>query len=222
MKKNRALQLLPTILLLTLISSSLVGSTYARYVTDARAIASARYAHWGFTGESSIELDDLFSAAYQNVEAKEDVIAPGTQGAAAFGFAYRPVTVSGEKIEAPEVAYTFKVSTEGSRISPALEAHDGIRWRLDRGPWGTWQELLGAIEALAGSGRYEPHQLPAGFSGADSLHLVQWCWEFEAEDDPQTPQDERLLRDTADTLLGNTLMQESVVLQIQILAEQID
>ena len=108
-------------------SVGVISGTFAKYTTSATGSDSARVATWGFDkNNASITLDNLFSDTYDNVKGVDsDVIAPGTTGSANFEFKY-----SG-KADAPEVAYTFKVDTEGSTISDDIKNNTNIVWSLD-------------------------------------------------------------------------------------------
>ena len=108
-------------------SVGVISGTFAKYTTSATGSDSARVATWGVDkNNASITLDNLFSDTYDNVKGVDsDVIAPGTTGSANFEFKY-----SG-KADAPEVAYTFKVDTEGSTISDDIKNNTNIVWSLD-------------------------------------------------------------------------------------------
>lgn len=113
MRKNKFMRAASGLLVAVLLTTCVISGTFAKYTTSATGSDSARVATWGFDkNNASITLDNLFSDTYDNVKGVDsDVIAPGTTGSANFEFKY-----SG-KADAPEVAYTFKVDTEGSTIS---------------------------------------------------------------------------------------------------------
>ena len=203
-----------------LASLSLIGGTFAKYVTRSEGTATARVASWGFSDEGKIELDELFKANYDDSVISADgetlVIAPGTSGSGTFEFAY----AGGSGTAAPEVAYTFTVSTEGSSIGDAVKANPDIQFKLDDGEFGTWDELLAAIRALSGSQEgskeYAANTLPEAFADAENdQHTVSWRWLFEdsANLDAQ---------DVMDTAMGNAAELENVMICISVSATQID
>ena len=137
MKKNKMMRLASLLLVLVLMTSSVVGGTFAKYTTSVSDSDEARVAKWGFT-QTSITLDNLFDKTYAldtavdpalsngNAVSSKDqtnLIAPGTTGSATFGF-----TFAGEAgIDAPEVAYTFKVDTKDSLCDTKIKANTNIK-----------------------------------------------------------------------------------------------
>ena len=214
MKKTKLMRAALLLLVLTLITSCFVGGTFAKYTTSASSEDSARVAKWGFTANnSSVVLTDLFKDAYdQNVQGKADVIAPGTTNSANFKFEYN-TTDNGAT--APEVAYTFTVSTTGSEIADDIKNNPNIKWSLDNGRWGTWTELLAAIEALDGDETsYAAGTLPAAFKNGNDVHTVAWQWLFDTANDAA--------QDVTDTDMGNAANLATVKLVITVSATQID
>lgn len=74
-------------LMLTVISTCLLGGTMARYVTEVTGSATATVAAWSFKANNSdstftpIDLGDTTNrTSYDGTTLKEDVIAPGTSG----------------------------------------------------------------------------------------------------------------------------------------------
>ena len=88
MKKNKAMRMASALLVLTLLTTCVISSTFAKYTTSANGTDSARVAKWGFeANDSSIVLDNLFKTAYdKNVNGAADVIAPGTTNSVIFKF----------------------------------------------------------------------------------------------------------------------------------------
>lgn len=221
MKKTKFMRAALLLLVLTLITSCFVGGTFAKYTTSTTGSDSARVAYWGFNDTASIKLDDLFKTSYdKNVEGKADVIAPGTTNNATFAFKF-----SGAEA-APEVAYTFGISTEGSTIADDIKNNTNIRWKLDNGTWGTWDDMIAAIEELSGNSTgiktYNPGELPTSVkdnAAADVIHTVSWVWAFD--DDTTTPIEGTDL-DAKDTEMGNKATLDEVKLVITITATQID
>ena len=219
MKKTKFMRAALLLLVLTLITSCFVGGTFAKYTTSASGNDSARVAKWGFTEAATIELNDLFKTAYDTtVSAQTDVIAPGTTGFDTFQFTYGGNT----DVTAPEVAYTFEVSTTDSSCDQSIKNNTNIQWKLDNGEWGTWDALITAIEALDGNkagNRYEPNNLPDAFNATDkNEHTVYWQWLFETKNGDEV--DAR--QDKTDTDMGNAAKLANVILKITVSATQID
>lgn len=222
MKKTKFMRAALLLLVLTLITSCFVGGTFAKYTTSASGSDSARVAKWGFK-PTTISLDNLFKTAYDTTvkagdNPQTDVIAPGTKGEATFGFTY-----GGAEGIAPEVAYTFEVSTTGSECADDIHNNTNIKWSLDRQlakadgkTDGSWDALIAAIEALDGNktdNTYGPNTLPAAFATAGANeHTVGWEWVFYTDD----------TADTTDTSMGNATALADVTLKITVTATQID
>lgn len=220
MKKNRMMRLASGLLVAVLLTTSVISGTFAKYTTSASSKDSARVANWGFDNTESIIINDLFKNAYdnENVSSLVDVIAPGTTNSASFKFTYDE-----RNVDAPEVAYTFTVSVDGSICDPTIAANPNIRWRLDDGNWGDWGTLLNSIKALSGdasgSKNYLPGQLPEKFGLNDNLHTVEWQWIFETKDNNDVVD---TAQDVTDTTLGNAENLANVELVITINATQLD
>jgi len=216
MRKIRTMRLATLLLALTLITSCFVGGTFAKYTTSADGEDTARVAYWGFTADADASLTlDLFDADYTDVIAvtnenvQDNVIAPGTGKTATFGFAYTPNAAEGA--EAPEVDYSFTVSTDGSEIDEDIKANPNIKWYFDgdlapaagAAEAGTWDALLAKIGGLSQE-KVTANHLPDSFSENDTVHTVSWIWEFETADDTSTEDiNEMAVQDAADTAMGN-------------------
>ncbi|MCH1942558.1 hypothetical protein [Holdemania massiliensis] len=84
-KKVYAARLGVTALALTLVTTCLMGSTLARYVTEVTGSATATVAKWSFTasdaeGSANFTNIDLGRTAYTDTTIADKVIAPGTSG----------------------------------------------------------------------------------------------------------------------------------------------
>ena len=227
MKKNKAMRLASALLVLTLLTTCAISSTFAKYVTKAEGSDTARVAKWGFQ-PTTITMTDLFKTAYDTTvnagdTPQTDVIAPGTKGEAKFGFTYGGTT-------APEVAYTFEISTTGSTCDDSIDGNPNIKWSLDgklaqaNGEIpGSWDALLLAIQALDGNkdgNKYAPNTLPDAFNtdGANE-HTVSWEWKFETLEDNGQPSTQQA---KIDTDMGNAEKLAKVILNITVTATQVD
>ena len=180
MKKIKSLRTAAGVIVATLLTTCLIGGTFAKYTTGASAATNARVAYWGFGAAGVMDFEDLFKTDYNGVvvSANEDnVIAPGTSGEATFSFAYD----NSEK-DAPEVAYSFSVDVTGT-CSEDIKDNQSITFWLDDNEPGSFDELIASLKALAGeadgSKNYEAGQLPAAFTATVNEHVIHWAWDFE-------------------------------------------
>lgn len=108
MKKNFMMRLASFLLVAVLVSTSAISGTYAKYVTEGSAHDSARVAKWGV--RINTEGPGYFTNTYKKdstteiantVEAKVDVVAPGTyeNGAALFSLTGTPEVAVNVKFE---------------------------------------------------------------------------------------------------------------------------
>lgn len=221
MKKNKMMRAASALMVATLLTTSVISGTFAKYVTSVNSYDWARVAVWGFK-PTTINISNLFKNAYDSTVKSgdvynNDVIAPGTAGSAKFGFTYKG------SVNAPEVAYKFSVDTKGSNCADYIKANPNILWQLDGGHWGTWEDLLSNIKGLSGnpSGTkiYAPGELPEAFKQAGAnLHTVTWKWIF---DENASNHETTANNDENDTVMGND-GSAVVNLVITITATQID
>ncbi len=152
------------LLLLTILSTCMVSGTFAKYTTTVTSGDVARVASWGFT-ETSIDIEGLFEHPFE----------PGSSGEDSFRFVYDG------KNGAPEVKYVFKVLTEGSKVSEAVEINQSIQWKLDDGNWVSFSGLLQAIRTLSGNESgletYGAGVLPSAFR-SNQAHTIYWRWVY--------------------------------------------
>ena len=238
MKKTKLMRAALLLLVLTLITSCFVGGTFAKYTTSASSSNTARVAKWGFNDAKTINLDNLFHKIYHKdgtgntVESSTNVIAPGTTGEATFQFTYNATNA------APEVAYTFTVSTDGSDCAKSIQDNKNIKWSLDDvlapavgtkddpdyAAEGSWKALLAAIKNLSGDAlgtkNYKPGELPSAFGTDNKVHTVAWQWVFETVNNGMVD----AAQDKIDTDMGNVAAADlaKVTLKISVTATQID
>ncbi|MBR4767456.1 MAG: hypothetical protein IK088_00590 [Lachnospiraceae bacterium] len=216
MKKMKSVRCAIGLAIATLLTTCLIGGTFAKYTTGAEARDSARVAYWGFDSTNTITLDNLFRSEYTNVASEDgaDVIAPGTEGQVSFGF---PFTGSGSS-SAPEVAYTFTVDVTGT-CDPVIENNADILFKLDNGSYGTWDQLIAGLKALsgnaAGSKNYAAGELPDAFDLEGETHTIAWRWAFTDSEDVEG-------QDEIDTSMGNADVLPTCSLAISVTAVQID
>lgn len=213
MKKNKSMRTAMGVVVAALLTTCLIGGTFAKYTTGVSAQNDARTATWGFTSIEDVMLEDLFMENYDNASSEQGrIIAPGTSGSATFSFRYE-----GGNASAPEVAYRFTVAA-GGECDEAIKNNPDIQFAVDNGEYGTWDQMIASLRALSGdasgSKEYEPGQLPEEFYANGDTHTVSWQWLFT--DDPETDE-----QNVVDTKIGNTYPSPECSLSISVIATQI-
>ena len=251
MKKNKMMRLASVLLVLTLLSTSVISGTFAKYTTSVTGTDKARVAYWGFDDidgfiNTTIDLD-LFDGEYTGTdgttvdsENDDNVLAPGTSKTVDIGFGYTAATdanaLTAGAIGAPEVDYTFKIElvVADDADYDSLDANTNFYWTLKKSDeteatkYQTVAEFKAAVEAMAGEAdgekKYEAGNLPTYFTNADEKHTIGWVWEFEDEDDPLTTDiDEEAKQDVIDTAMGNALTNlDDITFTLTITATQVD
>lgn len=191
MKKNKAMRLASALLVLTLLTTCAISSTFAKYVTKAEGKDTARVAKFGVTVTA---IDNAFSTVYDSETSAtvkssttEKVVAPGTKGS------FTPATVTGT----PEVS--VKVTNEGTvELGENWTVNDTYycplkvkvgNTTLEGTTYANVDAFETAIkEAIDGTTKtYAPN---TAISSSDSTPAISWEWAFEGDD-------------AKDTVLGN-------------------
>ena len=100
MKKNKAMRSASVLLVATLLTTSVISGTLAKYTTQDAAEDTARVAKWGVelqaignlygdTYKDRIVTENDTNATVQSVDRTADVVAPGTQNAEGFTFSLK-------------------------------------------------------------------------------------------------------------------------------------
>ena len=100
MKKNKAMRSASVLLVATLLTTSVISGTLAKYTTQDAAKDTARVAKWGVelqaignlygdTYKDRIVTENDTNATVQSVDRTADVVAPGTQNAEGFTFSLK-------------------------------------------------------------------------------------------------------------------------------------
>ncbi len=254
MKKNVMMRVASALGVAALLTTCVISGTYAKYTTSGSGSSAARVAKWGFEHTGELTITDLFKHEDASVagpitdsEGKvTHLIAPGTTNNVDFTFVYD--AASNGNIKAPEVAYTFEVSTATSECADAIKNNPNIKWYLDNklapasgsATEGSWDALLLAIDALDGNktgNQYAQGTLPEAFYGtegdtanpfdANKKHNVKWVWWFDKDSDTNATDNDVDTNktdstDTSDTTMGNADTLATVKLVITITATQVD
>jgi len=210
MKKNNSMRAAGGLMIATMLTTSIVSGTYAKYVTSDSAKDSARVAKFGVTVAAS---GSLFDTSYENGDGTitvvsstdEKVVAPGTKSDEALTF-----SISGE----PEVSVKVAIDVEyeestsdvflkagtypdmttddpGDTFTLNADYHP-IKYTLSKGSdkilnGGTMKDLKSALATAVNS------NIGSNMELADTLgeYSITWEWAFEQG------------QDQADTLLGD-------------------
>jgi len=205
-KKNWVLRSMGLLLLFTLVSTCLLGSSLAKYTTTASSSDTARVAKWGVTINTAG--GDLFNTQYNDptdatVTVKssttDKLVAPGTKGVAG------RFTITGT----PEVACQVTVKVDSSSaltgwVDSRGAAYEPIVWSVNGTEVGSFADLITALNGITIS--YDPGE---DVSASDSDYVISWEW-------PYTGNDEN------DTFLGNLATAPTINLDYSITVDQID
>ena len=206
--KNKFFKIASLMIMLCLISTCAIGTTFAKYVTNDAAYDSARVAKWGVQLE--MVSDKLFNNEYQSHDAnyagltvKSDngnkLVAPGTSGKTAF-------SISGT----PEVAtrITISMTNVSDVVLPAgsVAGQDAAYYPVVF----TLKQTNGATDVVLVTGTLADIQaFLTAYSGAEyapntDLHAefeLSWEWAYSVND----------FTDKMDTLLGDIMAGEADV-----------
>ena len=230
MRKNKMMRFASALMIATLLSTSVISGTFAKYVTSVTVEDAARVAYWGFD-QAAIATFELFDHGDVRIKSSntDKVIAPGSTAEATFAFGYTNATTP--VVTAPEVDYSFSVNVTTTGTYDKLDANPNFTWYLQKGTeaattYGTVAELVAAIKNLSGDAsgtkEYKAGNLPAAFTSADEQYKIGWNWEFTTADDGGTPEDEMAAQDAVDTAMGNMSDLNEIGIKIVITATQID
>lgn len=243
MKKNRMLRLASTLMILTLLTTSIIGGTFAKYTTTGTASDTARVAKWGVEIETS---GDTFKTEYAGDDTsytltgkttvvastnagtsatQNDLVAPGTKGNMA------TVTLSGKPEVAVSVTYNcdFEIgdnwTVNGSYYCPLIikiPNSEGTTTTIDGINFDSATEFETAVEnainAKYSERKYAPNSNLSENNSNASLS-VQWEWPFERLNEANNV---RTDIDEKDTALGNALAPAEVTLAVSATVTQID
>jgi hypothetical protein len=229
--RNRLSRVLAVLIMLTLVSTSLLGGTLARYVTTGSGMDHARVAKWGvvITAEDAL---GLFGSEYEThdtvartfIGARSvigtdgaNVVAPGTYGnAGTLRITGTPEVAAAIKIKVDQAASQITGwNVDGYTYEPILWSWQlpGAERVVDR----TFAELR---LALADATFYVPAgvNLETAFDNAGYAIDISWRWPFEITGTPA----EIALANTRDTALGNAAVPATITLVYSVEVTQVD
>ena len=214
MKKNRMMRLASVLLVLVLLTTSVIGGTFAKYITSATASDEARVAYWGFGASEEITFD-LFNVSSDTGILKDGLIAPGTEKTINFEF----INAKADG-RAPEVAYKVTVSTADS-VAPSADLDAHVDWFYNGTRYADWSAFIAAIEA--NTKEYKPGTTLPEFLQSGKTNTIGWKWAFDDGSTTKDAFDNEWNKD--DTALGNTAKADGeidVKLVLTVTVEQLD
>lgn len=202
--KNKMMKIASCLMVAVLLTTSVIGGTYARYVTSNTGSDGARVAKWGVQINTSTH--GLFSHSYANTEniggdtagtsvsvtslgADDDyLVAPGTSGSTT-------ISLSGVPEVAVDVKFEMNVESDviiplRTKITPdktLYESYTPVKFTLadskgNEVAKGTLSEVKAAFNGL--SAQYGPNK------NLNETYTLSWAWAIDGDND-------------ADTYLGN-------------------
>lgn len=226
MKKNKMMRLASVLLVCVLLTTSVIGGTFAKYVTTDSASDTARVAKWGVTADvtggafaTSYAMDDggkYFTNSVVSSTA-DKLVAPGTTGT------FTGVALTGTPEVAVNIVKTATVNVEGWNIDhdndgtadyyycPLKITVNGTEYYgMNYGSADLFEAAVkSAIESA--SDQYEANTNLANISGMNGDYT--WKWDFN----PTTP-----YTDEYDTKLGNLETAPTVSISVGVTVTQID
>jgi hypothetical protein len=214
-EKNSLMRIAGAISTLVLVTMVVLGSTFAKYITEATATDGARVAKWGIAVDET-NFVDLFTTSYTSAQGTtvnsnngDNVIAPGTTGSLQF-----------EITGTPEVAYKLSVDVSsaytgawgGWGVTPPfngpLEFFYSMNGGAPVGPYSLNQITTEIETALNNSGVILPG------NPANTDFGITWVWPF----DGPAPAG----RDEMDTEVGNMTTAPGVTFEFDVTVVQVD
>lgn len=222
MKKNKMMRAASALMVATLLTTSVISGTFAKYTTTTNGSDSARIAKWGIGVPTSLDFNLFATNAFDEgkVLSSDDtkVLAPGTSHEQTINL----FSITGS---APEVKYSYTVnlavSPESSTTIAKLDSLNGFKWTMTapgqttKTEYATFSALQTAVNGLS-QNVINPGDLPTGYTTSNNTMTIGWKWDF---DDSGAG-----TNDTADTEAGNAAAAglDTFELTLTITATQID
>jgi hypothetical protein len=187
MKKNRMMRTASALLVFTMLTTSIISGTFAKYTTANTMTDTARIAKFGVTVSQpstaflkAYEADDSTLQADYSVSAAENVIAPGTSNT------ITNITASGTPEVAVEVSYSTTVDlgdnwvdASGAYYCPLiLKVNDTEFYGMDYASADAFEAAVKAAVENA-SAQYAAGTNLATAMSSDALK-VSWGWAYGA------------------------------------------
>ena len=219
MKKNKAMRLASVLLILVLLTSSVVGGTFAKYVTGDDAQDSARVAKWGVTVTATG--DDAFAPTYASNTAgvsgdtvvaangTDNLLAPGTNGSLG------GITITG----APEVMVDISVTADltligwevdGVEYCPVVFTAGGKTYGTIDGVDNEYDTIAALCTAIETALSKTQTSIAANTNLAGTYDFgITWAWAIDVDD-------------AKDTALGNLATAPTIAFACSASVTQVD
>ena len=243
MKKNKMMRLASYLLIATLMTTSTISGTFAKYVTTNSGADSARVAKWGVV--INVEDDmNVFATSYHDAnngltvesDTADNVVAPGTNGSMTFSVAGTPevkfqldvaVTVD-NTIHLDAGTYTLPAGkfAEGDVTVTTTKDYEPIKFYFGTEAVDENTEYTLTLAEL--EAKLEELTTPyAAGTTIDETYTIAWEWAFENEFndgawDTGAPYTDAKIANFLDTFLGDQEPLQFEGFKLEITATQID
>jgi hypothetical protein len=189
-----------------LLTMSLIGNAFAKYISALDTDYTARVAYWGIgiTNDSDLFANSYTGAdnnsALTTVKGSENakVIAPGTSGVTTFNLVFADN-------KAPEVAYKISANISGT-YNEVWGGYEPLEFSIDNHDWKALDEFNTRLSTAIANNIYEPGQI------IDRPITIYWRWPFNGD----------TVKDT-DLGIASSLGQNPTInLSVKLTAEQVD
>ena len=206
MKKNKMMRLASFLLVATLLTTSMISGTFAKYVSTATGTDSARVAKWDIevegnkitaNGSAQNVTFDLFKsvndfgAGTDDAEVKNGkIIAPGTSGSFMIDIANKSEV---------DAKYTINLTESNPSNIPIQYSVDGTNWK----------------DSVAELVMTDLTDVKIAMETGTDTKTIQWRWAYEGDTDAHVGQTD--VTDTALGLAGTaevTIAAEIIVVQV--------
>ena len=215
MKKNRMMRLASILLVCVLLTTSVIGGTFAKYITTDNDTDTARVAKWGVTVD--VEVDGAFATEYdadtkdlkdvaeaaitKTVASTDKVLAPGTKGTL-----LSKATITGTPEVAGKVTKVATVDLGDKWVVDGAYYCPLIINKVDGKDYTSVEDFEDAIEASLNEEFYFSANADIG-----ATKTVAWEWPFSTSAD----------NDKKDTALGDA-HNATISFTYTITVEQVD
>ena len=175
MKKNKAMRSASVLLVATLLTTSVISGTLAKYTTQDAAEDTARVAKWGVelqaignlygdTYKDLIVTENDTNATVQSVDKTADVVAPGTQNTEGFTFSLKgkpevdgtiTTTITSQNIFLKAGTYGIMIPVDSEVVTAA-----------------NFDELSGLCAVIRHDNQHEEKQTHSGAGNSEPCQLV--------------------------------------------------
>lgn len=236
MKKNKAMRAAGALFVATMLTTSMVSGTYAKYITEGRAADQARVAKFGVQIKAGGDIfkdeystDDTTYGGSLTVQSSGDmngitkVVAPGTEGDG-FKFAITGVpevavrvdidVTQAKDIQLPAGSWS-DMTTDDNEFFTLSYAYNPVVWTLNKGKTAVVDK-----KSISEINQYfvdnaKDFEFGPGQNLEDALneYTLTWSWAFGGDQEINGHTFDAKIVDQADTVLGDLAANEGMVAQ---------